>query len=166
MVGVKRYLFDQVLNDLKKKIVFITGPRQVGKTFLAKQVLKEFNNAVYLNYDNDEDRKIILKRTWRLNTDLIIFDEIHKMKNWKMYLNYLRTKDGKEIDFVIAEDDEIRYLLEVKLSDSNLSKSLLSFSQQFPQAESFQLVHNLRQEEYIKGINLSRAGDFLAKLDA
>jgi hypothetical protein len=67
---------------------------------------------------------------------------------------------------VISEDDEVRYLLEVKLSDSNLSKSLLSFGQQFSQAELFQLVHNLRQEEYMAGINLSRAGDFLAKLDA
>jgi len=83
---MKRYLFSQILGDLKRKMVFVTGPRQVGKTYLAKQIMQEFNRPQYLNYDIIEDRRIILQRSWRLNSDLIIFDEIHKMKNWKNYL--------------------------------------------------------------------------------
>ena len=83
---MKRYLYDQILKDLKKKMVFITGPRQVGKTYLAKEVLKEFKNPQYLNYDNRDDRKIIQQMSWKLNADLLIFDEIHKMKDWKMFL--------------------------------------------------------------------------------
>ena len=31
-----RYLEKHIINDLKTKIVFLSGPRQVGKTFLAK----------------------------------------------------------------------------------------------------------------------------------
>jgi len=81
-------------------------------------------------------------------------------------LNYLKTKDGQEVDFVVARDNEVNYLLEVKLSEANLSKSLLYFARQFPQAKAFQLVHNLRQEESINGINLARAGAWLAQLDA
>ncbi|MFH2044080.1 MAG: ATP-binding protein [Pseudomonadota bacterium] len=83
---MKRYLYDQIVKDLKKKMVIITGPRQVGKTFLSKEIMKEFPSPQYLNHDNENDRRIILKRSWRLNTGLLVFDEIHKMKNWKIFL--------------------------------------------------------------------------------
>jgi len=83
---MKRYLYDQILEDLKKKIVFVTGPRQVGKTFLAKQIMQNFSHPQYLNFDNINDFKIIKDSGWALNTDLLIFDEIHKMKNWKNYI--------------------------------------------------------------------------------
>ncbi|MCC6253732.1 MAG: ATP-binding protein [Ignavibacteriaceae bacterium] len=75
-----------MLEDLKKKIVFITGPRQVGKTFLAKQIMKNFVKPQYLNYDNINDIRIIKDTSWALNTDLLVFDEIHKMKKWKSYI--------------------------------------------------------------------------------
>ena len=83
---MKRYLYSQILSDLSKKMVFITGPRQVGKTFLAKQIAKEFDNPQYLNFDNIHDRRIINNMTWRYDTDLLIFDEIHKKKDWKIFL--------------------------------------------------------------------------------
>lgn len=83
---MKRYLYNQILEDLKKKIVFITGPRQVGKTFLAKQIMKNFVKPQYLNYDNINDIRIIKDTSWALNTDLLVFDEIHKMKKWKSYI--------------------------------------------------------------------------------
>ena len=83
---MKRYLHDQILRDLKKKMVIITGPRQVGKTYLAKEVMRAFPNPQYLNHDNENDRRIIKKRSWRLDAGLLVFDEIHKMKKWKIYL--------------------------------------------------------------------------------
>ncbi len=83
---MKRYLYNQILKDLSKKMVFVTGPRQVGKTYLAKQIMTEFQNSQYLNFDNIFDRKIIIEQSWKSNADLIVFDEIHKMKNWKIYL--------------------------------------------------------------------------------
>lgn len=48
-----------ILNDLKKKMVFITGPRQVGKTWLDKKIAGNFNKTLYLNYYNYEDPNII-----------------------------------------------------------------------------------------------------------
>lgn len=76
----------RILKDLKKKMVFLSGPRQVGKTWLAKEIAESFADSVYLNYDSLEDRKIIKKEAWLPKTRLLILDEIHKMPGWKNYL--------------------------------------------------------------------------------
>lgn len=77
-------------------MVFITGPRQVGKTYLAKQVMGQFHKPQYLNFDNIEDRRIISEQSWLQDSDLLVFDEIHKMKNWKNYLK--GVYDSKNIN--------------------------------------------------------------------
>jgi uncharacterized protein len=83
---MKRYLNDRIKDDLKIKMVFLTGPRQVGKTYLAKSLLSEFKNSMYLNNDDISDTTIIRKRAWPLNAGLIVLDEIHKMKGWKNFI--------------------------------------------------------------------------------
>jgi len=83
---MKRYLYEPIKNDLASKMVILTGPRQIGKTFLAKQLVPEFKNAQYLNYDALADSKVIRTQSWPLDTDFLVFDEIHKMKDWKSYL--------------------------------------------------------------------------------
>ena len=42
--------------------------------------------SVYLNYDSAADQKIIREEAWLPETDLLILDELHKMKGWKTYL--------------------------------------------------------------------------------
>lgn len=75
-----------ILKDLAKKIVFITGPRQAGKTWLAKEIALGFRRPLYLNYDRGLDRSIIESEGWVPATDLIIFDELHKKADWKNYI--------------------------------------------------------------------------------
>lgn len=83
---MERYQKSLILRDLEKKMVLIAGPRQAGKTTLAKELAKDFKSFVYLNYDSLEDRKIIMKEGWLPSVELIMLDEIHKMPKWKNYL--------------------------------------------------------------------------------
>jgi predicted AAA+ superfamily ATPase len=83
---MKRYLFKPLVKDLGKKMVILTGPRQVGKTWLAKALMKEFKTPQYLNYDHAADAKIIEAQSWPLKSDLIILDEIHKRREWKRFV--------------------------------------------------------------------------------
>jgi predicted AAA+ superfamily ATPase len=77
-----RYLSEQITIDLKKKMVFVGGPRQVGKTTLSKNLQKEFS---YLNWDEASHRELILKNKIP-SKGLIILDEIHKYKLWRNWV--------------------------------------------------------------------------------
>lgn len=81
-----RYLDPFILKDLKKKMVFVGGPRQCGKTTLAKNILSQYPSGVYYNWDLDEHRQMVLKKQWSDTDKLLVFDEIHKYKNWKNWL--------------------------------------------------------------------------------
>ncbi len=83
---MRRKQIDQIIKDLEKKMVFLVGPRQVGKTWLSREIGKHFNHPTYLNYDRVEDRQIIKQEAWLKDTDLLILDELHKMRGWKNYL--------------------------------------------------------------------------------
>lgn len=78
-----RRIKNSIIKDLSSKIVLLSGPRQVGKTTLAQSISKD---STYLNYDIVEHRKIIIEQSWAKNTELVILDELHKMKNWKNFL--------------------------------------------------------------------------------
>lgn len=82
-----RYLRKFIEKDLKKKMIFIGGPRQVGKTTLSKSLLVErYKNGEYFNWDNDSDRIAILRKEWRADSPLVIFDELHKYPRWKSWI--------------------------------------------------------------------------------
>ncbi|HID70062.1 MAG TPA: ATP-binding protein [Desulfobacterales bacterium] len=83
---MRRKQQDIIVKDLTRKMVFITGPRQVGKTSLALAISEGFEKSLYLNYDNLEHRSIIHKAEWLPDTKLLILNELHKMENWKNYL--------------------------------------------------------------------------------
>lgn len=84
-----------IVKDLEKKIVLLVGPRQSGKTYLAKDIATSFPNSLYLNYDQIKDRMIIHNQSWLATTDLLILDELHKMRDWKNYLKgVFDTKPG------------------------------------------------------------------------
>jgi predicted AAA+ superfamily ATPase len=88
MVGTprRRYLAGEIHRDLAAKMVFVAGPRQVGKTTLARSL--PGGTAGYLNWDVAEHREHILRRELPPAT-LWIFDELHKYRAWRNYLKGL-----------------------------------------------------------------------------
>lgn len=83
---MKRYLDDRVRQDLQHKMVVLTGPRQVGKTTLSQQLMVEWPGSQYLNFDVAAHRAIIQSQSWRQSAPLLVFDEVHKMRDWKTWL--------------------------------------------------------------------------------
>jgi hypothetical protein len=80
----ERYLTQYILDDLKDKMVFVGGPRQVGKTTLCRNFVgTHFKNPAYFNWDNRADRKAIMAAIWPGDAELLIFDELHKHRQWK-----------------------------------------------------------------------------------
>lgn len=84
---MKRYCADFITEDIQKKMVFIAGPRQVGKTTLSKYLCQnQAGSCTYFNWDVDDDRNAILGKRWLSTTPLIVFDELHKYPRWKQWI--------------------------------------------------------------------------------
>jgi predicted AAA+ superfamily ATPase len=79
--AMQRDIENSVLADLEKKMVFLGGPRQVGKTTLSKTIFPK-NKTHYFNWDNTQDRKRILELEFPPQ-GLLVLDEVHKYKRWR-----------------------------------------------------------------------------------
>ena len=98
-----RYLFNYVFEDLEEKMVLMSGPRQVGKTTLARDIVgKKFSNITYLNWDFGEDRKKILDLRFSPDSQLIILDEIHKYKHWKNFIKGIFDKKKDRFKLLVT----------------------------------------------------------------
>ena len=83
---LRRYIFAQVEKDLRRKMVFVGGARQVGKTTLARSIPGA--DRGYLSWDVPEHRERILRRQLP-PAPLWVFDELHKYRGWRNYLKGL-----------------------------------------------------------------------------
>ena len=98
-----RYITSNILKDLDKKMVFVGGPRQVGKTTLAKAILSSnYPSGRYLNWDFDDDRQDILQKKWSSDQKLLVFDELHKFPRWKTWVKGIYDVSHELHSFLIA----------------------------------------------------------------
>ncbi len=95
--------------DLRRKMVFISGPRQVGKTTIARHILGGADG--YLNWDVAGHRERIL-RAQLPPTNLWVFDELHKYRSWRRWLKGLYDARRPEQQILVtgsARLDDYRY---------------------------------------------------------
>jgi len=94
-----------------------------------------------------------------------LLKECHKQEDingMEASLHFLRTKDGKEIDFLTVMDNQATRLIEVKQSDTNLSKSFDLFLPLFPTAKGIQLVKNTNQNtNFRNGCRIEKLSEWL-----
>lgn len=95
-----RYLEKYIKLDLNKKMVFVGGPRQVGKTTLAKKFTTRTEQ--YLNWDDLNDREIIKKHQIDPNLKLVVLDEVHKYSRWRMLVKALYDKYYPQIKVLVT----------------------------------------------------------------
>lgn len=94
-----RYLEKSIKSDLGQKMVFLSGPRQTGKTTLAKALISD--PAAYLNWDTVEGRKAIL--TGNIPTaKIVVFDELHKYRTWRKFLKGLYDDRGEKQKYLVT----------------------------------------------------------------
>jgi len=80
----KRYLHEPIASDLAEKMVFLSGPRQVGKTTLALHVVgaSDQRHPAYLSWDDVRTRPRIRNGELPPGEPRIVLDEIHKYARW------------------------------------------------------------------------------------
>lgn len=99
---MERYLQLPAAELVKEKFLFISGPRQVGKTTLAQKWLED-KKGLYLNWDIPSDRERILQLfKLPLLSPYMVLDEIHKYARWKSWLKGLYDKEGKSLQVMVT----------------------------------------------------------------
>jgi predicted AAA+ superfamily ATPase len=108
---VERFPYLRLWNELSrsKGMVFLAGPRQVGKTTLAKAVAARFRASLYFNWDVRDDRARLLKDPsffTKLDNPgpgraLVVLDEIHKYRKWKNYLKGAYDAHADRFQFLV-----------------------------------------------------------------
>jgi predicted AAA+ superfamily ATPase len=82
-------------------------------------------------------------------------------KNYK--LHYLRNKDKREVDFLLANENFPEQIIEVKYTDDSLSSNLKFFSKEY-NLNATQVVFNPRNPRKVDGIPIVNAMQFLTSL--
>ena len=109
---MKRISYENLWRKINafKPMIFISGPRQGGKTTLAKSIADEFTNSTYFNWDVRDDRSKLVENPYfyqemnrhDASRPLVILDELHKYSDWKNYLKGVYDRDGANFAFIVS----------------------------------------------------------------
>lgn len=99
---MNRYFETPLIEALKEKMVFIGGPRQVGKTTMAKQIGSVVTPMHYYNWDSIKNKKSFLEGKWSTDSKLIILDEFHKYTRWKSWIKGEYDEHKEHYQFLVT----------------------------------------------------------------
>lgn len=96
-----------------RQMIFLAGPRQVGKTTLSLMAKSDVTTSFYLNWDNIEHQHQIIRGPETVarhlglgklaaTKPLVIFDELHKYSRWKQFLKGFFDTYGAEIKIIVT----------------------------------------------------------------
>lgn len=102
---LRRYIESGISKDLTRKMVFLAGPRQAGKTTFAKDLLKKNGfspGSRYMNWDDAGDRAKIMAHRFPADPGMLVLDEIHKYSRWRQTVKGLFDKRAAELNILVT----------------------------------------------------------------
>lgn len=117
-----------------KQMLFISGPRRVGKTTISLESKNLTQDFLYLNWDNQEHRQIIVSggksihgmlnldklQTKKTPKPIVVFDEIHKYRKWKNFLKGFFDTYGEQTHIIVTGSSRLNIF--VKGGDSLMGR--------------------------------------------
>ncbi len=159
---MKRIYTSVIEQHLEKneQMLFLTGPRQVGKTTLVKDLMQK-EHCSYFNWDNLDDKKTILEgydaitknlhlEQLAITKPLLIFDEIHKMPDWKNFLKGFFDTFKSQLNIIVT--GSARLDVYQKGGDSLMGRYLLYHQLPISVAECIRC--SFRTEEFVLPENI------------
>lgn len=134
---IRRTLFESLRNSLKNgKVIILTGPRQVGKTTLLKEIQNAFEgNSIWLNCDEPDVRQQLTNVTstqLRMligKADLVLIDEAQRVKNIGLTLKLLIDNfQDKKVIVTGSSALELANEIQEPLTGRKIDFNLLPFS--------------------------------------
>ena len=154
---IKRWL--QLLEELY--LIFKVTPYAKN---VARSLLKEPKYYFYDCTQVDQDKGAKLENIVAAAI-LKELDFIADTVGAKTKLYFLRTKDGREIDFLVVINNLPHSLIEVKWSDDSPSKHFFHFADYFPAAKNIQLVKEIKREKtYPNGLEVRGVINWLSNI--
>lgn len=112
---MKRLYQAAILDHLNgnQQMLFLMGPRQVGKTTTCRSLAEVYEYFYYFTWDDSTDRQLILQGQKAIADHLrldqafssmpvIVFDEIHKYFDWKNFLKGFYDKYSDRVHIVVT----------------------------------------------------------------
>ena len=96
-----------------RQMIFLAGPRQVGKTTCSMATAHLTTAFYYLNWDLQEHHQLIVSGPEKVaqhmglqmassDMPIVVFDEIHKYGRWKQFLKGFFDLYGQKVKIIVT----------------------------------------------------------------